>query len=48
MFKRLLLTSIHLILLAALPGCHYYIRPTPHIVISDSPLSTQNTTPEAP
>jgi len=48
MTKRLLVTSIYLIVLAALPGCHYYIRATPHIVISDSPLSTPNTTPEAP
>lgn len=44
MIKSTLLLIALLLAAAAIPGCHYYIDATPHIIISSEPF----TPPEKP
>ncbi len=38
MIKSTLLLIAVLLTLASVPGCHYYIDATPHIILSSEPI----------
>jgi hypothetical protein len=43
---RLFALSLSLaLLLAQIAGCHYYVRATPTIIVSDSPITPPEPTP---